>query len=529
MPSFEVTGWDLGVLALYVLGSRIFFGWWLSGRASEGAEGYFLAGRRMTWPLIGLSFYVSNMSGSSFVGLPSSGYADGVGVYHYEWLPALILVVFVFFVLPFYLGAKVSTSPEYLERRFSRGARIGFSVFLLLANVFIDAAAALYAGATVAQTLFPEISIGLTVAVTAAVAGLYIFVGGLGAVVVNDALQAVVILLGGSAVAILAYLELPSWSAVQAAGDPEMLSLIRPATDEVVPWTGVVTGVVVIGLYFWCANQFVIQRALAARDLGEGRKGALFAGLLKLPNLFILILPGVFARVLYPELERPDLAFPVLAFDLLPVGLRGLMLAALAAAILSSLEAILNSASTLFTLDLVKTARPDLSEAALVGFGRASTLGFMVLAATWAPQIADFPSLWRYLQSILAYVTPPVVAVFGLGLFSRRANARGAILTFALMLPAGVAAWLAVEVVGAVDVQFLHASGMLFAASLVLGWGASHLAAPPPPEVVEGLTWSRAYARAEARDFAAGPWTRDPRVLSAGLLALAGAVVAWWW
>lgn len=528
MPKFEVTAWDIAILLVYVLGTRLFFAWWVSRHTESGSEGYFLAGRKMTWPIIGLSFYVSNMSGSSFVGLPSSGYADGVAVYHYEWLPALILVFFVFFVLPLYLKAEIYTAPEYLEKRFGRESKIGFSAFLLLANIFIDAAAALYAGATVAQTLFPGISLTGTIWATAGIAGIYIFFGGLGAVVINDVVQASLILLGGSAVALLAFLEIPSWQAVRDAVGPEQLSLIRPASDEVMPWPGVFTGVLIIGIYFWCTNQFVIQRALGAKNLEHGRKGALFAGLLKLPNIFILILPGVMGRVLYPDLEDPDLVFPTLAFDLLPIGLRGLMLAALAAAILSSLEAILNSASTLFTMDFVKGFRPETPDQRLVVIGRVATLGFMVLSALWAPQIAQFPSLWRYLQSILAYVTPPVVAVFILGLFWSRANGRGALATLGLMIPIGALGWAVNEVRALTDVQFLYASGLLFGLSLVVGIGFSLLGPPPPEDRLRDRLWTPAVWRAEAESLRGLPAQRDPRILAGGLLLLTFGLVAWW-
>ncbi|MFW6352832.1 MAG: SLC5 family protein [Verrucomicrobiota bacterium] len=329
MPEFEISWIDLAVLVLYVVGTRVFFGWWLSRKASEGAEGYFLAGRNIAWPIIGLSFYVSNMSGSSFVGLPGSGYNTGISVYNYEWVPVAVLIFFLFFLFPQYLAAKIYTAPEFLARRYGRTLRLLFSGFLLLANIFIDAAAALYAGATIAQTLYPGLPLGWIVGVTAMAAGIYIFFGGLGAVVINDALQAVLIFGGGLAICILAWLQIPSWEEVKASAPPEALSLIQPADDPVMPWPGLF-GVFLIGLYFWSMNQFVIQRALGAKDISHARRGLLFAGVLKLPNLFILILPGVMATALYPGLENPDLVFPTMAFDLLPIGLRGLMLAALA-------------------------------------------------------------------------------------------------------------------------------------------------------------------------------------------------------
>jgi SSS family solute:Na+ symporter len=529
MPEFEIGPLDLGIFFGYLLATRLLFGWYAARRAGGGSEGYFLAGRKLTWPLIGLSFYVSNMSGSTFVGLPGSGYQNGIAVYAYEWMPALILVLFVFFILPFYYNARVSTAPEFLQRRFSTRTRIVFSVFLLCANLFIDAAAALYAGGTVVRALYPELPLWLPIAGAALLAGVYIFFGGLTAVVINDVVQAVVIMLGGVAIAWLAWTEIPSWAAVQAANPPAALELIQPADDAFMPWPGMFTGVLVVGLYFWCMNQFMIQRALGARSLDHARWGALFAGLLKLPNLFILILPGVMATVLYPELTNPDFAFPVLAFDLLPVGVRGVLLAALAAAILSSLESILNSAATLFTLDLVKSRWTDLDDRALVRIGRIATLGFMAVAAAWAPRIADFPTLWQYLQSILSYVTPPVVVVFLAGIFWPRANRRGAELTLLLGVPAGILAWWANEILVLVQIQYLYASGVMLLASLGLMVLASLSAPAPAAAQRAGLMWTPRYWRQEQQALRGTAWYRDYRLQASGLLLLTALIVAAWW
>ncbi len=524
MPTFTVSAWDVTVVAVYVVGVRIALGWFLARRVHVGgSEEYFLAGRSLRWPLIGLSFYVSNMSGSSFVGLPGSAYHDGIAVYHYEWMAAPILVLFAFFLLPVFLRARIDTAPEYLEKRFDRRLRYAFSAFLLLANVFIDAAAALFAGATVIQVLFPELPLWVTIAVISLLAGGYIVVGGLGAVVLNDALQAVLIGLGGLVTLILTWQAIPSWQAVVEAAPDRALHLVRPVDDPVLPWPGTITGVLVIGIYFWCTNQFMIQRALGAKSLEEARRGALLAGALKLPNLFILVLPGVMAITLYPELERPDLVFPTLAFDLLPDGLRGFMIAALAASILSSLEAILNSASTLFTMDFVRSLRPGLKDRELVRTGRIATVVFMVIAAAWAPQIQHFPTLWIFLQSILSYVTPPVVAVFLIGLSWRRANAPGALAGLLGGVLVGVAGWTSIEILGLAGLHFLYGAGLVLATSAFLMVGVSLTTAAPDVERVRDFTWQPEPWRAPS-----GPWIQDVRVLSVLLLAASAALVVWW-
>lgn len=370
MPRFHVGAIDLAILIGYVVATRIFFGWWASRKAAgKGAEGYFLAGRRMTWPLIGLSFYVSNMSGSTFVGLPGSGYQDGIGVFHYEWLPKVILIFFVFFMLPLYLRAQVYTAPEYLELRYDRRSRLAFSGFLLAANI--------------------------------------------------------------------------------------------------------------------------LHRC-------RGRSLRRFNG-------------------------AADPVFPTLAFDLLPTGLRGVILASLTAAILSSLESILNSAATLFTWDFYRTIRPRAKDQTLVRVGKLSTVGFMILSALWAPQIARFPTLWQYLQSILAYVTPPV------GIFWRRANGKGAFWALAAGIPLVVAGWIVVEIVKLFRFPFLYGSGVMLMVGIALVVGGSLLTSPPPSKQVETLLWRPAVWRKDSAELAAVPWHRDPRVLSVTLLLMCAALLIMWW
>jgi len=525
MPQLEVGPWDIGILIGYVVATRVAFGWFFARRTrGEGADGYFLAGHRMRWPIIGLSFYVANMGGSSFVGLPGAGYHGGISVFHYEWMPAVLLVLFAVFFLPVFLRARVYTAPEYLERRFGRGPRLAFSAMLLLTSMLVDAPGSLYAGAMVLKTLLPGVSIWITISVAALAAGVYIAFGGLGAVVANDALQAVLILAGGVVISVLAWQAIPSWDAVVEAAGPDALRLMQPASDPVMPWPGI-AGVFIVGMYFWCTNQFIIQRALGAHTLDDGRWGALFAGLLKLPNLFILILPGVLATVLYPELDEPDLVFPMLAFDLLPVGLRGFMLAVLAAAMLSSLEAILHSASTLFTMDFVKTLRPELSTEQLAFRGRVATLVFMVFAVVWTPQISRFPTLWQYLQSILSYLTPPVVAVFLLGLFWRRANRAGALAGLVVGVPAGVIGWIGVEVLGLFELQYLYAAVVMFVLGLALVAVVSLVTPPPDAAEIEPHLWHPN----DASVAVGHRGLRDYRLHAVALLAITIAVVVWWW
>ena len=258
------------------------------------------------------------MSGSSFVGLMGGTYANGIVIYNYEWTATLVLIFFAFFILPYFLRAKLHTVPEFLEKRFDQRSRRAYSAFTVLAVIFIDASAAVYAGGLVITQVFP-IQLWLAAAILAAVAGLYTILGGLAAVVVTDTVQAILLIIGSLIIFVLGLNAVGGWEQMFTGVPTEQTSIIQPPSDDFVPWPGLL-GVLFVGFYFWSFNQFIVQRTLGAKDLDEGRKGALFAGLLKLPNIFIMVLPGLIALQLYPNLSNPDLAFPALAFDLLPSG-----------------------------------------------------------------------------------------------------------------------------------------------------------------------------------------------------------------
>ncbi|MCC5833568.1 MAG: sodium:solute symporter [Opitutales bacterium] len=527
MGNFEVTWIDITVVVLYLIGA-LAVGLYVS-RKTQDSEGYFLAGRRLLWPLVGLSLYASNMSGSSFVGLAGSGYHSGIAVYNYEWVATVILIFFVFFVLPFYIRSRVFTMPEFLQKRFDRRSRVIFSGFTLFANLFIDAAAGLYAGGVVMSVMYPEVPIWIPIAMMGVLAGLYTIFGGLSAVVITDSIQAVVLILGAILISVIAFSQIDSWEQVVQAAPENGMRLILPADDAFLPWPGLFTGVFIIGFYFWATNQFIVQRTLGAKDLNHGRWGALFAGLLKLPVLFLMVLPGTIALVLYPDLPSPDLVFPTLTFDLLPVGLRGFILAAMIAAIMSSIDSTLNSASTLVTMDFVKHHRPQVSQKTLVRIGRIVTGVFMIFAVLWAPQITQFPTLWQYLQSILAYITPPVVVCFLAGLFWVRANKDGAFLTLAIGVPLGVIGFFANEIFGLMQIHFLYACFALFIFNAVVMAVVSLSTPRPAADVIKNYTWSLQTYREETEDLRGLPWWQNYRYQALVLLSLTIAIVAWFW
>jgi len=415
-----VTDWttiDLVAVVVYLV-VVVAVGLWV-GRGERNADDYFLAGRSLPWYLIGLSLYASNMSGASFVGLIGASYAEGMVVFNYEWTAAAVLIVLAAFMLPVFLRGRLTTLPEYLERRFERRSRLAYALFTLGTLLFIDMAGAIYAGGLVISTLFDGLSLWQASAGLALLAGLYTLFGGLKSVVVTDALQAVLIILGAGLILVVGLETAGGWGAVLEAIPESKAVLMRPADDAFLPWPGIF-GVLLLGFYYWTLNQYFVQRALAARSLDDARKGALFGGFLKLPNLFLMIVPGMIALALYPDLENPDRAFPTLAFDLLPVGLRGLVLTALVAAIMSSLDSAMNAASSLVTMDFVRVLRPKTSGRTLLWIGRLCTGGLIVFAALYAPVIESFGSLFAYFQSTLAYLVPPIVAVYLAGLFLPR-------------------------------------------------------------------------------------------------------------
>jgi SSS family solute:Na+ symporter len=272
----------------------------------------------------------------------------------------------------------------------------------------------------------------------------------------------------------------------------------------------------------------MVQRVLGAKNLDHGRWGSIFAGFLKLPILFIMIMPGVFAVVLYPDLPTPDLAFPTLAFDLLPIGVRGIILAALIAAITSTVDSILNSASTVVTMDFVRPLRPRTSDRRLVLAGRLTTVAVTLIAVIWSPQIQNFPSLWQYLQSILSYVTPPVVAVFLLGIFWKRANANAAFVTFVAGVGLGLVFFILNEVMGVFAIHFLYAAGVSFVLSAALIVVIS-LVTPPSGKEVAELTWNTGIWRKESEALAGVPWYQNYRYLAIFLLLTTAVIVVAFW
>ena len=524
MPVFKLHPIDIAIIVIYIV-FVVWFGFRI-GKKHKSAEDYFLAGRSMIWPFIGISLFASNISSTTLIGLAGDAYSTGISVFNYEWFAAVILVFFVIFILPFVLKSQVYTIPEFLERRYDGRARTYFSILNLFLNIIVDTAASLYVGGMMMKLIFPDIPMWQTIGALAVVAGIYTIAGGLAAVIYTDAIQTAMLLLGSVIMSISAFLKVGGWETITAQVSPAMLSLIRPLDDPGVPWLGLFTGLPLLGVYFWCNNQFMVQRVLSAKNLWHGRMGSLFAGLLKLPVLFIMVLPGTAAILLYPELERADLVYPTLMFDLLPVGLLGLVMAGFVAALMSQIDSTLNSASTLVTVDFVAKAKPDLTQRQLMIVGRWVTLIFMVLAALWAPQIEKVGSIWKYLQSVLSYTIPPVVAMFLIGIFWKRANAQGAFLSLVVGVLLGGLFFYMNEIAGIINIHFLYIAPILFVVCTLLIIVGSLATSPPDQEKVNQLTWSKAFYRSETAELQSLPWYKNYRILSVVLIILTIVLVA---
>lgn len=563
---FNLETIDIGVMVFYAV-AIIAYGLYKGKR--DSSEEYFLGGRSMTWPIVGISLFAANISSSTLVGLAGDAYKTNVHVFNYEWLAVVVLIIFAIFFMPFYIKSRVYTMPEFLERRYDSRSRYYFSFITLIGNVIIDTAAGLYVGMLVLKIVFPEMETWHIISILAVAAAAYTIPGGLSSVIHTEVIQAILLIVGSCILTYYCYDAVGGWDAlvsklegmkgtkpIMDKSPDEIFSLVRPIGsldyegNEFMSWRGLLFGAPILGFYFWANNQFMVQRVLSAKDLNHGRWGALFAGLLKLPVLFIMVLPGVFAIVMFNDLDLtglnyndcdnladcPNMTYPVLLFKLLPSGLLGLVLAGLLAAMMSSVSATFNSASTLITMDFIQKARPDMSGKQLVRAGQISTLVLVVLASAWAPQIEHFGSLFQYLQLVLAFICPPVVAVFILGLFWKRASATGA---FSALITGFLIAILLLisNVLGdeyswskiANDVHFLDRAALLLLICMIVHIVVSLITPGPDEEVIKNYTWKRSVWTDETSELANLPWYQNYRILSLILLIITVALVAWWW
>ena len=516
-------GWiDIIIVVLYL----VFIVWWgLRHGKSADAGSYFLAGRSMPWWVVGLSLFAASISSTTLIGQCGDAYDTGVAVFNYNLTGVVVMVLFATFLLPLYVKSRIFTIPEFLEKRFDSRSRYYFSAICIIGNIFLDAAGALYAAALIIKLVFPQADLQLIILIFALLAASYTIPGGLSSAINAELIQAVILILGSIVLTVACFANGGGeyLSGLLSSGDLSM-KLIRPLDDPATPWLGLIVGMPVSGIYFWANNQTLVQRVLSARNVDEGRKGVMLAGFLTLLTLVIIVFPGVIARHLFPGIERPDMIYPTLVLKLLPVGLLGIMLSALLAALTSTLSAILNSTSTLFTMDFYAQARPGTDSRKLVLIGKVTSLAVIVIAALWAPNIGRFGSLLKYYQEMLSYIAPPVVAAFLVGIFSRRANGNGAFI--------GLLSGLAMAVVMLLwrhrifgDLHFLLIIPILLLFSVAVICLASLAFPRPDAEKLADTTFSLKDFRAEGAALRTLPFYRNYRFWGGCLLLLCGAIL----
>jgi SSS family solute:Na+ symporter len=487
-------GLYFGVLALVAL--------WTILQKQKDTSDYFLAGRNAGWFIVGASIFASNIGSEHVVGLAGAGAGDKMPMLIYE-IQAWIVLMLGWVFLPFYARSGVFTMPEFLEKRFNSEARWVLSVFSLVAYVLTKVSVTIYAGGVVVAALL-GINFWVGALATVVLTGIYTVLGGMKAVLYTEAVQTIVLILGAAALTFIGLDAVGGWTALKTEVGPEYFNMWRPATDPDFPWPSLFITSTIVGIWYWCTDQYIVQRTLTARNITEGRRGTIFGGFLKLLPVFLFLIPGVVALALKQQgklaWDTPDQAFPVLMSNLLPSGLRGLVAAGLMAALMSSLASVFNSCSTLFTVDIYKKLKPDTPEKKLLNIGRIATVIVVLLGILWIPIMANISGvLYEYLQSVQSYIAPPITAVFLLGIFYKRINAKGALATLIFGFVVG-AIRIVLELVKDSmspdsflyimgDMNFLTFGAYFFLACIVVAVGVSLMTKPASEEQLAGLTF----------------------------------------
>ena len=514
-----LSSFDWTIICIYFL---ILLGIVLSAsRRQKTTTDYFLAGRNVGFFAIGASIFASNIGSEHIVGLAGQGASTGLAMAHYE-LHAWIVVLLAWVFVPFYYQSKVFTMPEFLEKRFGKEPRWILSIVSLTAYVLTKVSVTVYAGALVFQTLLPDTfgspqnAFWVGAITTVTLTGLYTVAGGLRAVLYTDLLQTIILLIGSTAITYFGLIELGGFNELRvfASENVAQYALWRPLSDPDFPWLGILIASPIVGIWYWCTDQYIVQRTLAAKDLKTARRGALLGAFFKIWPVMIFLVPGLIGAALNAKgiLEISidtngniigDQVFPTMVATLLPEGLRGLVVAGIIAALMSSLSSLFNSTATLFTLDIYKKIKPKVSEQKLVLIGRMATLVVVVFGLLWIPimPMISKGGLYQYLQSVQGYLAPPITAVFLLGLFNSRINNKGAtwglsLGFFAGMLKLIIQAFFGKEKIANPellayigDINFLYFSGILFLFCALLICLVSYQTELPDENKIDGLTY----------------------------------------
>ncbi len=577
-----MTTLDWVVIALY-FGLLLGLAWWVIKKGKDTADDYFLAGRNLGWWVVGASIFASNIGSEHLVGLAGAGATSGVAFAHYE-LHAWCLLVLGWVMIPFYIRSRVFTMPEFLEKRFSSTARWVLSLISLVAYMMTKLAVGIFAGGIVFGTLLPELQVEIGPMVfdsfwvgsflVVILTGAYTVLGGMRAVAYTEALQTFVLIFGSALLTYFGITKLGGWSELRAVLDPDMFNLWKPLVPNGMegtwapvketgriawyfntnyPWLGMLLCAPIIGLWYWTTDQYIVQRALGARNEREARRGSIFAAFLKLLPVFIFIIPGMiwlalaksgavaeFARMLdaegNPLADFSQASFPLMVQYIMPAGLRGLVVAGLLAALMSSLAGAFNASSTLFTIDFYQKFRPNATQHQLVWIGRIATMVLVLVALMWIPVIRGGKGLYEYLQGVQGYLAPPIFVVFFFGIFMKRLNAKGCLSAlivgflmglFRLIVDTPVALKLAGFEHGYPEGSFLwivnntyfqYYSLLIFLVSVVAMIGVSYMTEKPSEDRLRDLTFST--MSDEHRSDSRASWNKWDVITSGGVLVI---------
>jgi solute:Na+ symporter, SSS family len=505
--TLHVPIFDLVIIAIY-MAAILLVGIVSARRTVITGQVFFLAGRSLSWGVVGAALFASNISTIHLVGLTASGYNEGLVWGNFEWMASFSLILLSLVFAPFYFRSRVSTLPEFLERRYSAASRSILAIMAILAALFIHIGMSLYAGAVVFQQFF-GIRVDVSILIVSAIVSVYTIFGGLKAVVVTETFNTVILLLGVCIITVFAVLALPahgihSVAAFRAAVKPDQLHVIHSDSAVGLNWYAIFLGYPVLGVWYWCTDQTIVQRVLGAKTERDAQLGPLFAGFLKILPMFLLVLPGVIAYVLFRNQigAASNLTLPVLIERLIPTGLRGLITAAVLAALMSAVSAALNSSGTLVAVDIVKRLRPVTTDSQMVAIGRASSAAVMILAILWSTQGGRFSSIFAAINMIAADLAPPITTVFLFGVFWRRGTKEASMITLVSGLCMGVLAFLFdLPIIGHTrlisdgwGISFLMQAWWMFCICSVIFVICSLCTPAPPLHNVEGLTWTNPLA-----------------------------------
>ncbi|GMN08349.1 sodium:solute symporter [Croceitalea sp. MTPC5] len=488
--------WVLGAYLFALIGVAV----WVVLQKNKNTEDYFLAGRNVGWFVIGASIFASNIGSEHVVGLAGTGAESGMPMAHYE-LHAWIVLLLGWLFLPFYFRSNAFTMPEFLEKRFDSRSRWFLSVFSLVGYVITKVSVTIYAGGIVVSELlgipFWYGAIGIVV-----FTGAYTIIGGMKAVIYTETLQTVILIAGSLIITYLGLEKVGGWEELRLAAGSEHFNMWRPINDPDFPWTGMLIGGTIVGIWYWCTDQYIVQRTLAANNIKIGRRGAIFGAYLKLLPIFIFLIPGIIAFALAQQgvltYEKSDEVFPVLVKTLLPVGLKGLVAGGLMAALMSSLASVFNSCSTIFTIDIYKKLKPLTDEKKLLRIGKVATSIVVVLGIIWIPIMEKIGGgvLYQYLQSVQSYIAPPITAVFLLGILWKRTNSKAAIVTLfsglvvaALRIMAEIYQMdLSGVFLSFATINFAHMAIFMFIFSVIICISVTLATNPPDYAAIRGLS-----------------------------------------